>query len=181
MLFFLKPSRSQKIKVIQLLTVTQDVALDLTGINPGNEVLHVAGNQESRVIDDLRTNTDMALLNKSSSLAKKKKVSIPFHSIHSTQNQVPTPQLTALIVSTMPERTMKTANRRRHSAETVTSRSTLERPAPCSRDCFRIPMRHSFSSSSDSSFLRSGSASGSSWESLCASWRREPQSALYLR
>lgn len=70
MLFFLKPSRSQKIKVIQLLTVTQDVALDLTGINPGNEILHVAGNQESRIIDDLRTDTDMALLDESSSLAK---------------------------------------------------------------------------------------------------------------
>lgn len=176
--FFFQPSRSQKIKVIQLLTVTQDITLDLAGINPGNEVLHVARNQESRIIDDLRTNTDMALLNESSSLAR-----ISQHSITYTLNSEPspTPQLTALIVSTMPERTMKTANRRRHSAETVTSRSTLDRPAPCSRDCFRIPMRHSFSSSSDSSFLRSGSASGSSWESLCASWRREPQSALYLR
>jgi hypothetical protein len=35
------------------------------GINPGNKVLHVTGNQESRIIHDLGTNTDMTLLNES--------------------------------------------------------------------------------------------------------------------
>lgn len=84
--FFFQPSRSQKIKVIQLLTVTQDITLDLAGINPGNEVLHVARNQESRIIDDLRTNTDMALLNESSSLAR-----ISQHSITYMLNSEPSP------------------------------------------------------------------------------------------
>jgi hypothetical protein len=39
--FFLR--LSQKIKVIQLLTVPHDVTLDLAGVNPGNVVLHIAG------------------------------------------------------------------------------------------------------------------------------------------
>jgi hypothetical protein len=61
-------NRSQQIEVIQLLTVTQDVALDLTGIDPSDKVLHVARDKECRVIDDLGTNTDMALLDESGRL-----------------------------------------------------------------------------------------------------------------
>lgn len=61
-------NRSQKIKVIQLITVAQNVALDLARIDPGNEILHVTRNQESRIIHDLCTNTDMTLLNESSGL-----------------------------------------------------------------------------------------------------------------
>lgn len=59
---------SQKIKVIQLLTVPHDVTLDLAGVNPGDIVLHIPGNQVSRVIDDLSTNTNLALLDKGGSL-----------------------------------------------------------------------------------------------------------------
>jgi hypothetical protein len=59
---------SQKIKVIQLLTVTENVPLDLTGVDPGHEVLHVTSNQEGRVIDNLSTDTDVALLDESGSL-----------------------------------------------------------------------------------------------------------------
>lgn len=64
-LFLFSDNRSQKIKVIQLLTVTQDIALDLTGVDPSHEVLHIARNQEGRIIDDLRTNTNVTLFNES--------------------------------------------------------------------------------------------------------------------
>lgn len=78
--FFLSDQMpSQKIKVIQLLPVTQDIALNLAGINPGDKVLHVTRNQKSRIIDNLRTNTDMALLNESSSLPEQKKKKSAFH------------------------------------------------------------------------------------------------------
>lgn len=56
---------SQQIEVIQLLTVAQDIALNLTGINPSNKVFHVTGDQERRIIDNLGTNADMALLDES--------------------------------------------------------------------------------------------------------------------
>jgi hypothetical protein len=82
-------NQSQKIKVVQLLTVTQDVALDLTGINPGDEVLHVASNQESRIIDDFRTNTDMSLFNESSSLAKESQHSIAYIHPNPSRNLQP--------------------------------------------------------------------------------------------
>lgn len=62
-------SHSKKIKVIQLVTVLHDVALDLAGVDPGNEVLHVAGNQEGGIVDDFGSNADMTLLDESSSLS----------------------------------------------------------------------------------------------------------------
>lgn len=66
--FLLTWNPSQQIKVIQLLTVTENVPLDLTGVDPGHEVLHVTCNQESRIIDNLGTDTDVALLDESGSL-----------------------------------------------------------------------------------------------------------------
>jgi hypothetical protein len=69
--FLLTWNPSQKIKVIQLLTVTENVPLDLTGVDPGHKVLHVTCNQESWVIDNLSTDTDVALLDESGSLLSK--------------------------------------------------------------------------------------------------------------
>lgn len=88
---------------------------------------------------------------------------------------------TALTFSTIPPLTITTPSLLLQNAETVTSRSTLDNPAPCSRLCFNIPIRHNFSSTSLSSCRRTGSVSGSKADSLCASWRSEPQRLLYLR
>jgi hypothetical protein len=66
--FPLPHTKSQQIIVIQLLPVPQDIALNLTRVHPSNEILHVTSNQESRITDNLRTNTDMTLFNESSSL-----------------------------------------------------------------------------------------------------------------
>lgn len=63
-------TRSQKIKIIQLLPVPHDVALDLAGVDPGHKVLHIASHQEGRVSDNLSSDTDMALFDKCSSLSE---------------------------------------------------------------------------------------------------------------
>lgn len=62
--------QSQKIKVIQLLTIPHDVALDLAGVDPGHEVLHIAAHQKRRVVDNFRPNADVTLLDERSSLLK---------------------------------------------------------------------------------------------------------------
>lgn len=61
--------QSQKIKIIQLLAIPHDIALDLAGVDPGHKVLHIAAHQKSRVIDNLSPNADMTLFNKCSSLS----------------------------------------------------------------------------------------------------------------
>jgi hypothetical protein len=61
---------SQKIIVIQLLAVPENVALNLTGVDPGHEVFHVAGNQESRIIDNLCSDADVTLFDECGGLYK---------------------------------------------------------------------------------------------------------------
>jgi hypothetical protein len=61
-------SHLKKIEVIQLVAVLHDVALDLAGVDPGDEVLHVASNQESGIVNDFSSNADVTLLDESSSL-----------------------------------------------------------------------------------------------------------------
>jgi hypothetical protein len=39
------------------------VTLELARVDPGNEILHVASDEEGRVVDEIGTNTDVALLN----------------------------------------------------------------------------------------------------------------------
>lgn len=66
---FAKPT-SQKIKVIQLLAVPHNIALDLAGVDPGHKVLHIATHQECRVSDNFSPDTNMTLFDESSSLGK---------------------------------------------------------------------------------------------------------------
>lgn len=167
----------QQFKIIQVIPVAHDIALDLAAIHPGDMVLHIARHQIRRVRDNLWATAHMTLLDIRHSLSSQHPPpSFFFFSPKERKKRVE--KHTALIVSTIPVLTITTANLLLQNAETVTSRSTLDNPAPCSRDCFSNPIRHSLSSTSDSIFLRSGSESGSSWESLWASWRREPASAL---
>lgn len=58
----------QQIEIIQLVAVLHDIPLDLAAIHPGDIILHVAGDQERRVGDDLGADADMALLDERDSL-----------------------------------------------------------------------------------------------------------------
>lgn len=64
----LEYSHLQQIEVVQLVAVLHNVALDLAGVDPGDEVLHVASNQESGIVNDFSSNADVALLDEGSSL-----------------------------------------------------------------------------------------------------------------
>jgi hypothetical protein len=48
--------------------VPHDIPLDLAAVDPGDEILHVAGNQEGRVVDDLGADADMASFHECRSL-----------------------------------------------------------------------------------------------------------------
>lgn len=61
-------SHLKKIKVIHLIAVLHDVALNLARVDPSNEILHVASDQESGIIDDFGSNANMTLFNECSSL-----------------------------------------------------------------------------------------------------------------
>jgi hypothetical protein len=54
---------SEKLKVVQLVAIFQDVLLDLAAVRPGDEVFHVPRNQEGRVSNLLHADSDMPLLN----------------------------------------------------------------------------------------------------------------------
>jgi hypothetical protein len=55
-------SRLQQIKIIQVIPVAHDIALDLAAIHPGDMILHIARHQISRIGDDLRPTAHMSLL-----------------------------------------------------------------------------------------------------------------------
>lgn len=71
-------SHLKKIEVIQLVTVLHDVALDLAGVDPGNEVLHVASNQESGIVNDFSSNAYVTLLDESGGLFYQLEFVFPF-------------------------------------------------------------------------------------------------------
>lgn len=53
--------QSQHIKVIHLILVPHNIPLDLAGVDPGDKVLHIASDEESRVGDNLCSDADVAL------------------------------------------------------------------------------------------------------------------------
>lgn len=55
-------SPSYQIEIIQLVPVFEDIPFDLAAIDPGDKVLHVAGNKEGRVGNDFGADADVALL-----------------------------------------------------------------------------------------------------------------------
>lgn len=61
----LEPSQQdlQKIKIIQLIPILQDIPLDLTPIDPSDKVLHASRNKVSSISHSLRTDSNMTLLN----------------------------------------------------------------------------------------------------------------------
>lgn len=71
-------SRSQHVEVIHLVLVAHDVALDLAGVDPGHKVLHVASDEVGRVVDDFRSNADVALFDECSRLAPPISSILPF-------------------------------------------------------------------------------------------------------
>lgn len=52
---------SKQIEIIQLIPVLEDIAFDLAAIDPGDEILHVAGDEEGGVGDDFGADADVAL------------------------------------------------------------------------------------------------------------------------
>lgn len=52
---------SQQIKIIQLLPVPHDIPLNLAGVHPRHEILHVAGNQVRRISNDFSADADVTL------------------------------------------------------------------------------------------------------------------------
>lgn len=63
-----RSTRSKKIEIIQFVAILHDVALDLAGVDPSHKVLHIAGDQESGIINDLCSNADMTLFDESCGL-----------------------------------------------------------------------------------------------------------------
>lgn len=53
----------QQIEIVQLVPVAHDVALDLAGVHPGHEILHIPGDQERRIRDDFCPDSNVALFN----------------------------------------------------------------------------------------------------------------------
>lgn len=53
--------RSQQFEIVQLVAVLHDGALDLAGIDPCDEVLHTAGHEISRIRNDFRADSHVAL------------------------------------------------------------------------------------------------------------------------
>lgn len=58
----------EQVIVIDLIVILLHLPLNLATINPGNKVLHVAGNEHSRVLHKGRPHSNMPLLNKCGSL-----------------------------------------------------------------------------------------------------------------
>ena len=52
---------SQQIEIIQLIPVLEDITFHLAAIDPGDEILHVAGDEEGGVGDDFGADADVAL------------------------------------------------------------------------------------------------------------------------
>lgn len=67
-MLFLTKTTSHKVKVIKLLAVTHDILLDLAGVDPSDEILHITSDQESGIVHNLCSDTDMTLLDESRSL-----------------------------------------------------------------------------------------------------------------
>lgn len=51
----------QQIEIVQLVPVAHNVALDLAGIHPGHEVLHIPSDQECRIRDDFCPDSNVPL------------------------------------------------------------------------------------------------------------------------
>lgn len=68
---------SQQLEIVQLVAVLHDGALDLAGINPGHEVLHIAINQISRVRDDFGPDSHVALFDECNGLVSYYQYPVP--------------------------------------------------------------------------------------------------------
>lgn len=183
-------SSDHQVKVIKIIPVFHNRSLNLARVDPGDEILHTSCYQtakvsivnngvveesfdsQCRISDYLCAHSHMALFNP---ITKSQLYPAPSTAQVKSSYRV-TPVFTS---GTIPFLVINTPNLRRQNADTLTSCSTADNPAPCSRLCLRMPMAHSFSRISDSVFLRNGS-SGSSADSLCARLRRLPHMTLYF-
>lgn len=61
----------EKVVIINLIIILGDLPLDLGLIHPGDEILHVPGDMEGRVLNSFRPHTDMALLDQGDGLPQR--------------------------------------------------------------------------------------------------------------
>ncbi|KAI3492178.1 hypothetical protein L1887_43467 [Cichorium endivia] len=57
-----RTSESEQVKVVELVVVLGDGALDLARVDPGDEILHIPRDHERWIRDGIRTHSDMTLL-----------------------------------------------------------------------------------------------------------------------
>ena len=177
---------SQQIKIIQLIPVLEDIAFHLAAIDPGDEILHVAGDEEGGVGDDFGSHADVALFDEFDGLQDG--CDIVSKRVAGILSRPPLDWsmcrdgcgrganlLTPVIVSLILNLVITTPNLRLHILLTPTLRSTSLNLTPS----LKIPMSYNFSSSSFSCFRRTGSV-GSRVDSAWARDFRAPQSRLYL-
>lgn len=60
----------KKVIVIDLILVSGDLTSNLASIHPSDEIEHIPGHQEARILHRIRADTNMSLLNQGDSLAK---------------------------------------------------------------------------------------------------------------